>query len=540
VDAARDPLIGRRRQPIALRVALAGVPAGFLLVFYAWPLATLIRRVVGSGTASAAVHRTGLGDIIWFTFWQAVVSTAATLVVGLLPAWLLARWAFPGRRALSALVTVPFLMPTVVVGAAFVALLPDRLHGTATAIVIAHVFFNIAVVVRVVGALWSQLPDDLAGAARTLGAGRWRAFREVTLPLLAPSIIAAASIIFLFTFTSFGVVQVLGGPANPTLEVEIARRATQLGDIGGAAVLAIIQLAVLGVLITWSAWSQRRASITFGLVPGRRRRIVTAAQRRSIAAIAIGTGLLVVVPLATLAIQSVRPGAHWSLRAWKTLGSSQIRPGLSLGVDPVAALATSLRYMAGATVVSVVLGGLASLAIAAAGRRGGLLDVGLMLPLGTSAVTIGLGMLITFDHAPVDWRAEPWLVPLGHALVATPFVVRAALPVLRARPIGWIDAAATLGASPVRAWWHVDVALLRRPLVVGAGFAAAISLGEFGATTFLSRTGRETMPIVIARLLGHTGDIPRAQAFAMASILAALTTVVILGVEVLQRDPSRD
>ena len=108
---------------------------------------------------------------------------------------------------------------------------------------------------------------------------------------------------------------------------------------------------------------------------------------------------------------------------------------------------------------------------------------------------------------------------------------------LRSRPDGWVEAAATLGASPAQAWWHVDVAVLRRPLIAGAGFAAAISLGEFGATSFLTRTGQETLPITIARLLGRAGDLPRAQAFALATILAAATVAVITAVETLEREP---
>ena len=150
-----------------------------------------------------------------------------------------------------------------------------------------------------------------------------------------------------------------------------------------------------------------------------------------------------------------------------------------------------------------------------------------MLPLGTSAVTIGLGMLITFDTAPFDWRASWWLIPLGHTLVATPFVTRALLPVLRAIPSDQRAAAATLGASPLRAWLIIDVRNILRPLLGGAGLAAAISLGEFGATTFLTRAGRETMPIAIARLLGRAGEIPRAQGFALATILLVATAVII-------------
>jgi thiamine transport system permease protein len=216
-----------------------------------------------------------------------------------------------------------------------------------------------------------------------------------------------------------------------------------------------------------------------------------------------------------------------------------VRPGLTLGVDAAASILRSLRIAAVATVVSVVIGLLAALAIAAARRHGRLLDAGLMLPLGTSAVTIGLGMLITFDQAPFDWRASPALVPLGHALVAAPFVVRTILPVLAARPDSWLDAAATLGASPARAWWTIDASLARRPLAVATAFAAAISLGEVGATTFLTRSGRETVPIAITRLLSRAGDLPRAQGFVLATMLAVVTGALIVAVDSLDVE-SRD
>ena len=182
-----------------------------------------------------------------------------------------------------------------------------------------------------------------------------------------------------------------------------------------------------------------------------------------------------------------------------------------------------------AATISLVVGTLGALAISVARRqRTSPLDVGLMLPLGTSAVTVGLGMIITFDRAPFDWRGEWWLAPVGHSLIAVPFVVRTVLPVLRAVPAAHLDAAATLGATPLRAWWEVAARRASRPVAVAAGLAAAISLGEFGATTFLTRAGSETMPVVIARLLGRAGDIPRGQAFAMATILFVVTAAVVV------------
>lgn len=523
VDRDRAAL---NRRPVWLVPALAAAPAIGLALLYLWPLATLLARVVQPDSVSDALGAPGLRAVLWFTLWQAVASTVLTMVVGFTPAYLLARFKFRGRGALLAIVTVPFMLPTVVVGAAFLALLPTAWHGTASAVIVAHVFFNIAVVVRLVGAMWAVLPTDLTAAARTLGASPAKLLRFVILPLLRPALWATATVVFLFTFTSFGAAKLLGGSANPTLEVEIARRATQLGDVEGAAVLSLLQLLILGVVVWWSSRWQRRASLQF--TAGGGARIARARhERRFIAVAGVSTALLMSVPLLVLISRSFRLGGRWSANAWRTLGSSEVRPGVSLGIDPLASITLSLKYAVVAALVSVTFGALAALAIAAARRHGALLDVGMMLPLGTSAVTIGLGMLITFDTAPFDWRASWWLIPLGHALVAIPFVIRALLPLLRSIPADQRAAAATLGASPLRAWLAVDVRHILRPLAASAGLAAAISLGEFGATTFLTRARSETMPIAISRLLGRAGEIPRAQGFALATILLVITACII-------------
>ena len=509
--------------------AIAALPIVVLGGLYFWPLATLLTRVVRPSSLGDALGIPGLANVLWFTLWQALVSTILTLAIGFIPAYVLARYRFVGRRALLAIVTVPFMLPTVVVGAAFLALLPTEWHGTARAVILAHVFFNIAVVVRLVGAMWAVLPTDLTAAARTLGASPAQVLRHVVLPLLRPSLWAAATVVFLFTFTSFGAVRLLGGSGNPTLEVEIVRRATQLGDVDGAAVLSLLQLLALAAVVWWSTRSRRRG--THALSGSSHWRVARSRRERSaVLATAAAIAIVMSLPLAVMASRSFRLGDQWTLTAWRKLGNAEVRPGVSLGVDPIASLLTSLRFAAVAAIMSVVVGGLAALAIAAARRRGALLDVGLMLPLGTSAVTVGLGLLITFDTAPLDWRSRWWLVPLGHALVAIPFVVRAVLPVLRAIPSDQRSAAATLGASPTRAWLAIDLQRVLRPLVAASGLAAAISLGEFGATTLLTRAGNETMPIAIARLLGRTGELPRAQAFALATMLMVVTAVIIVGV----------
>jgi thiamine transport system permease protein len=527
------------RLPRWLLVALAIGPALGLLVFYAWPFATLMVEAVTTTAIADTFGRASTWEVVWFTAWQATVSTAVTIVVGLAPAYVLARFDFRGRTVLVGLLTAMFVLPTVVMGAAFLALLPDRLDRTVWAVIGAHVVFNLAVVVRVVGSLWEHLPTDMEAAAATLGASRWKVATQISLPLVRPAVTAAATIVFLFTFTSYGVIRILAAPGTRTIEVEVWRRATQLGDIGGAAVLAIVQLAALIAIVSWSTVAQRRHARAIGLLgTSVRRRARNAGERRFVALVA---GLAMVVagaPLVALVVRSFSTPTGWSTTAWTDLGAEEIRPGIRLGIDPGEAILNSLTNAAWATSFAVVTGALASLAIVGAGRAGRALDGGLMLPLATSAVTIGFGMLITFDTDPVDWRAAWWLVPVGHALIAVPFVVRTCVGVLRSVDPTMAAAAATLGASPARAWKATVVPYLWRPLAVGAALAAAISLGEFGATSFLSRSGGETMPIAIEQLLGRTGSALQAQGFVLATLLAATTVILVVIVERLQSPPA--
>ena len=520
------------RLPRALIAALLVGPAVGLVVFYVWPFTTLLVEAIDGRSVRDSLTRHQTWDVVWFTTWQAVISTALTITAGLAPAYLVARYEFIGRRPLVAVLTALFVLPTVVMGAAMLALLPDSLDRTVWAVIAAHVLFNLAVVVRVIGAMWEHLPVDMEGAAATLGANRWRVFREISLPLLRPTIVGAAAIVFLFAFTSFGVIRILAAPGTRTIEVEVWRRATQLGDIGGAAVLSLLQLAVLGLVVVWTSSVQRRHGRAIDIRSNAlRRRARGSRERAGVTLIAGLTFAVALAPLLALGIRSFSTPSGWSTAAWRTLGRSEVRPGIRIGIDPVAALWQSVQTAAWATTFAVVFGALASLAIAAARRTGRLLDVGLMLPIGTSAVTIGFGMLITFDTPPADWRAAWWLVPVGQALIAVPFVVRTATGVLQAVDPELSDAAATLGASPSRAWREIVVPYLWRPLAVGAGLAAAISLGEFGATSFLSRSGDETMPIAIEKLLGRTGSLLQSQGYALATVLAGATIAIVVVIE---------
>ena len=524
-DAGRGTTSGLRLDRRAL-IALAALPVAFFAALFAWPLVAIAVRALSWSALRAVLHDHDLWTIAWFTLWQAVVSAAVTLVIGLPGAFLVARFEFPGRRIVTALVTVPFVLPTVAVGAAFLALLPRSWHGTVPAMLLGHVWVNLAVVVRTVGVMWGQLDRRYVAAARTLGASPARAFATVTLPLLRPALGAAAAVVGLFSFTSFGIAKLLGGPRHPTIEVEIARRAVQALDLRGAAALALIQLVLIGSLLVWWAHAgQRRSTIRTSTVVSRERPGTRAA------GLAVGAGALVLasvsaVPLLWLAVRSFTTVHGWA--AWRSLARPPGRGALA--IDTAAAIRRSLMIATTATIVATIVGALASIVIAhGRGRVGATLDAGLLLPLGTSAVTIGFGLLLTWRRLPVDVGSI--LVPLAHAVVAVPFVVRTTVPVLRGIDPRMREAAQTLGARPSAVLRTIDAPLARRALAAGAAFAFAVSLGEFGATTFLARTGSPTLPLAVSLALGRPGALNLGRADALAVSLAALAIAAVVVAE---------
>ena len=547
---------GGRRRDGALRLGLMAVPVAFFALFFAYPVAAIVGRGLKAdgawqwGRAGEVLTRPDLLDVLWFTTWQALASTALTLLIALPGAYVFARFDFPGKQVLRAVVTVPFVLPTVVVGTAFLALLGRggllddlwgvRLDTTVWAILLAHVFFNYAVVVRTVGGLWAQLDPRQEEAARVLGAGRLAAWRRVTLPALAPAVAAAALMVFLFTFTSFGAVQILGGPSYSTLEVEIYRQTAQLLDLPTAAVLTLVQFVAVGAILAVHAWTVRRRETALRLVdPAQTSRPPRGAgQRALLGGVLLTVALLVVLPLGVLVERSLDTSGGYGFGFYRALQSAEAS-GSTFLVPPLEAIGNSLEYALAATAIALVIGGLAAAALT---RRAGRLvrgfDALLMLPLGVSAVTVGFGFLITLDKPPLDLRTSWILVPLAQALVGVPFVVRTMLPVLRAVDERLREAAAVLGASPLRAWREVDLPLVRRAVLVAAGFAFAVSLGEFGATVFIARPDNPTLPVAVARLLGRSGELNYGQAMALSTILMLVCAVSLLLLERIRTDRS--
>jgi thiamine transport system permease protein len=548
----------------------AALPLTFLLLFFAWPVVAMVGRgFVTAGRLDLSAFtdvfsRPRTWRIVGLTLAQAALGTVVSVLLGVPGAYLLYRCRFRGRGFLRAFVTVPFVLPTIVVGVAFRSLLAPggmlaffHLDGTFAAIVAALVFFNYGLVVRTVGGLWERLDPRAEQAARALGASPWRALGTVTLPALAPAIAGAASLTFLFCATAFGTVLVLGGLRFGTVETEIWIQTTQYLDLRAAAVLSVVQLVVV-VGALWVAGrararNERALSLTApvssahmpSVLPRRRRAArsgpddLRGLDRTATAVTALAVTLLA-LPLVGLVVRSLRTTTGWGLGNYAALS----HPAGALPVSVWDATVTSLRVALDATVLSLVVGGLVALVVsrrprAAAARRvvAGL-DGVFMLPLGVSAVTVGFGFLLVMDRPlglAVDLRTSPLLVPIAQAVVAVPLVVRTVLPVLRAIDPRQRQVAATLGASGGRVLRTVDGPVALRAVGLAAGLAFAASLGEFGATSFLARPDRPTLPVLIYRLIGRPSPGTYGMALAASVVLALVTAVVVALFERLPR-----
>jgi thiamine transport system permease protein len=258
-------------------------------------------------------------------------------------------------------------------------------------------------------------------------------------------------------------------------------------------------------------------------------------------------GVLLALPIAALVLRSFTGKNGLTTLYYRELFVN--RRGSLFFVPPAAAIRNSLLFAGATVILAVALGLMVTVIVAGSNRAPGVmrqsglsgwvgerwrgwLDPIFMLPLATSAVTLGFGYIISLDKPPLNLRSSIILVPIAHTLVAMPFVIRSTLPAARRIAPGLREAAGVLGAAPHRVWWEVDWPLIRRALLVGAVFAFTVSMGEFGATLFIARPQTPTMPVAIYRFIGQPGALNYGQALAMSSLLML---VCALGFVVIER-----
>ncbi|KAB7516549.1 ABC transporter permease subunit [Halosegnis rubeus] len=527
--------------------ALAGLVGALVSPFEtglrSWPGAVLAG--VGGVLGALAGVVPGFG-LFGFTAWQALLSTVASLALGLPGAYVLARFEFPGRRTLESLTAVPFVLPSIMVAVGFVAAfgvngplnralaalgLPTvELLFSLEIIIIAHAFYNAPLVTRIVAAAWESVDARAVETARSLGASPARAFRDVVVPQLLPAVATGALLTFIFTFMSFPIVLALGGLEYATVEVWLYNRVGQL-DIQEAAVLAVLETVVsLGLTyayLRYEAATSRGDRVSSPL--DRDPLVRFDAKRVALAGYGVVVAGVFLLPIVSMLAASVTSPEGLTLRYYRFL-LERGAEATSAQVSPTLAVRNSLLFGAGTLLLAVPMGVLLALASTREGRLARAVGVLSMAPFAVSGVVVGLGLLQTlvFGTTVLGHRivvGGPLAIVAAHAVGAYPFVVRNVAPLLAGLDRRLVESARALGATRNRALLDIELPLVAPGIAAGAAFAFAISIGEFDSTVLLasasgSDTSLYTMPVAVERFLGkQTLGRPTA----MGSVLLAVT-----------------
>ncbi len=547
------------RDDWVLPVAVAATLATLAVVFY-YPVGSVLASAVSdAGRFTTAPLAAVLGDPFYhdlfaFTAYQALLSTFASVVVGLPGAYLLARFEFPGRRFLRSVTILPFVLPSIMVAVGFLAMFgrtgllndvlaavglgPVELTFTLEIIVLAHAFYNAPLVTRLVTAAWESVDPARVETARTLGATPLRAFRDVTLPQLLPALLTASVLTFIFTFMSFPIVLALGGLQLATVEVWLFARVQSL-DLAEAATLGAIETALsLGLIYVYLRFEATQLSGR-GESRGRARTPLFAGwrslgdpKRLALGAYAVAALVLFVGPLLSLVVESVTtPGGQFTLRYYEFLLAQQASTAAGT-TRPLPAITNSLLFGAGALLLALPMGVVVSVVATRESRGSRLWEALLTAPLAVSGIVLGLGMLRTlvFGTTLFGYRITvtgPVAIVAAHAVAAYPFVSRNVTPALGSIDDRLVDAARALGADRTTALLDVELPLVVPALVAGAAFAFAISVGEFDSTVLLAEgVDSATMPVALERYTGNRSLGPNlGPATAMGTVLLAVTTV---------------
>jgi thiamine transport system permease protein len=522
-------LLGRRpARAIALLLAL------LLAVFFLYPVLRVLARGVAPSVIADVLSDSRIRSVAWFSLWQAGASTIAAAALAIPIAVVFSRYEFPGRRVLLGVLSAPFTLPSVVLATSILVLAPRSLQRTATLIICAHILYNTGFLARALAIALERSGSNSRDAAQTLGASPLRSLVTVELPMIAATLRRSLGVVFSLCFASFGTVLILGGPRRSTLDVEVHRQVFQFGRVDRSAAVALLQLVVLAVVLVASQAGRRDHAAADRRRSARETPRTTAAIA-SVAAVWLAVVATITAPLAGVVKRAFRNvDGTMGIENFRALG--RMTRGSGLLSSPAASIALSLRTALLVSIAAAVVSVLAAL-VASHQRLQALPRLLSLLPLVTSPITLGLGVVLGFASSPIAWRTSPLMIVCVQTIVCLPFTLATVLSAARSIPQSFVDAAATLGAAPSQIRRTVWLPLLRPTLVAASGLAFAVALGEFGAASILVRPSSETMPVVIARLAAKPGVVLSGQAAALACILA-LFTAIAASLTVVGRDHS--
>ena len=524
------------------RLALWSLPLLVIGVLFYWPMSVVLSRGLFGSWWATLVERQ-VGGALWFTLWQSVASMLACTALGLPMAYVLYRRRLRFAKYLRAILTVPFALPTIITAIGFTVFQHQHVlfanAGVAALfenpifwIISAHVFVNLSVIIRTVGVAWATLPRATEEAAALGGAGRFRIFWSISLPQLAPSLRSAMSTIFLYCTASYGLVLVLGGGLVNSVETEIAYAANVRLDLQEASALAVLQTLISIFAFTMSSIGGG-SSIGFEVHDPTHDQ--SPLDKRDWPVIAVtGFGLLAILsPLAFILWRSFTDNdGNYTLANFTDLGSHGERNLLNITLEQAAL--NSLRNVAVAATMATLVGCVIAYLLSRPTPRKHVrfmnrtLDILFMLPLGVSTIVLGFGYLLTFGSGPLPLRGSWLVVPLIQGLMALPLVIRIVYPAFQKASEELREQSATDGAGPFATFLNVELPIVQMSIGAALGYAAIVSVGEFGAASLLAYGSQATLPTVLYQLISRPGGNNYGMAMAMSAIVIAITFTVVL------------
>ena len=520
----RAPAAGIGRWPATV---LTG--CGLALILAAAAIAVFVLLLRAGDFNAADISFRYLGKVLAFTLWQALLSTLLSLAAAIPVARALARRpAFPGRAWLLRLCALPMVMPTIVgifgviavfggsgyLAAAASAIGDDwrpRIYGL-QGILIAHVFFNLPLAIRLLLPAYAAVPAESWRLAAQLGMKGRDVFRFIEIPLLRQQVPGIAIIIFMLCFTTFAVALTLGGgPGATTLEVAIYQALRFDFDLSLGAMLAILQVVLCagGAFAVWRTGREMSMGNATRLVI---RRYDGASLRSRVLdyMLVLSAALFLALPVAAL-VQKGIAGIHAAAPAGSLLKAAGI--SLALGISGGAAATLAGYFLAQARLRLAARGhGHAALLIALTGRFG----------LFVSPMVFGTGIfLAAAGHVDLYALAIPGVILLN-AVMALPFVLGLMEPAMTVAAERHDKLCAALGIKGWHRWREVDWPVLRRPLGSAFAFASVIAMGDLGAIALF---GSQDLTNLTLLLYGQLGAYRLDGAASTALLLLALTLV---------------
>jgi len=485
--------------------------------------------------------------VLWFTIKQAFLSTVVTALIAIPIAWQLGRYEWKFESVIKAVLTMPFVMPSIIVTMGFLQItgsnglsLRDDSSTWLPTLIIAHAWFNSALFIRFCEPVLSNIDPNYLDQIRLLPGGntRLKRIRNLWAPLLFPSVIAASCMTFVFSFTSFALVRWITIGDN-SLESMMASIASSAGIQGymishneiilGASLVQFILLASALWLVS-SIQQKRQKQIRQSL-----EKIVKSKNKTGW--LVIGPAITFsVFPLIAVLISSFRirttsqTGTHydWNTSAWNFAFSDNY--SLASAND---AIFNSLGYATITVLIALPIGWFLSQTIVKVESKNRflarVLDLFVMIPFAVSSVMIGLGVMIGMIKIDPEFFYSLWITPVfAHVMITTPFVVRILISSRRSIKQDYLECAKVLGLNNKERLFKIELPLMKHSIYIAIIFVIAMSLGEFGASWVVTRNSEwTTLPILIDSLKGvpYNNSLTIPAACAIASILMIFTII---------------